>query len=294
MNRPQSALALACLAMGAALSARADVVEGTFTAVVISARDPGQAAFGRDPLLWVGQPVQGTFSYDVDTGDVREERPSVNVWNYFDPARNTRWVYVTATIDGVTFATSARDANPAGTIGGIVGIWDGSFGAGDWYGVQDAYLSFAGRSLVGFDVFGPAGLFAYAGSGGEIEFDFDPAAPGVIGLGLIEDIAVVAGTTVRDGAIRFQLTSLTFGQSIEALLEELLASATGTGPGGSLADKIAIVQAYVAAGDTQSACGMLHAFTNQVTAQSGKKITVDEATQLAGQAQVLQERLGCE
>ena len=47
----------------------AAVVEGTFTAVVTAASDPGQASFGRDPADWVGRNVQGTFSYDIDTPD---------------------------------------------------------------------------------------------------------------------------------------------------------------------------------------------------------------------------------
>ena len=273
---------------------QAAVVEGTFTAVVTEASDPGQLSFGRDPADWVGRTVNGTFSYDVDTPNVLEERPLTNVWNYFDPARNTRWVYVTASIDGVTFVTSSPEPDPTGKIGGIVGIWDGSFGDRDWYGVQDAYLSLAGRTVVGFDVFGPKTLFAYSGSGGAVQFDFDPFDPAVLGEGIVEDLAIVGGTAVRSGLIRFRLTSLSFGQSTEALVAELLAAVTGIGPGGSLADKMAMVQAYVEAGDTESACQMLHAFTNQVSAQSGKQLSEEEATQLLIDAGEISERLGCD
>lgn len=80
---------------------------------------------------------------------------------------------------------------------------------------------------------------------------------------------------------------------MERLIEDLLTSVTGAGPGGSLADKMAIVQAYVEAGDTQSACEMLSAFTNQVSAQSGKQLPEDEAEQLLNDAGEIADRVGC-
>lgn len=202
-------------------------------------------------------------------------------------------MYVTATIDGVTFTTSPRDPDPTETIGGIVGIWDGSFGGRDWYGVQDAYLCFAGRSVVGLNVFGPNTLSTYSGSGGAVEFDFDPTDPAVLGEGIVEDLAVVGGAAVRSGLIRFQLTELSFGQSTAALVAELLAAVTGQGPGNSLPEKMMTVQTYVAAGDNVVACEMLLAFTNQVHAQSGKQLSTEEAGQLLNDADELRLRLGC-
>lgn len=81
--------------------------------------------------------------------------------------------------------------------------------------------------------------------------------------------------------------------SVPELIENLLDAVTGEGPGGSLADKIAIVQAYVEAGDSQSACEMLKSFKNQVSAQSGKKLSEDEATQILSDAGEIRDRLGC-
>ena len=287
------AFAFSGLVVCAAVTAEAAVVEGTFTATVTSASDPGQLAFGRDPALWVGKTVTGTFSYDVETQGVVDQDSAAAVWTYGDPTRNTRWVYVSASIDGVAFATSPRDANPAGTIGGVVGIHDGSFGGGDKYGVQDAYLSFAGRSLVGFDVFGPASLFTYSGSGGGVQFPFDPTQPGVSGSGLIEDIAISGGVEVRSGTIRFRLTGLTFGKSTATLIADLLTTVTAVGPGSSLADKMAIVQAYYTAGDMAAVCAELTAFENQVSAQAGRKLTVEQAAALLDDAHEIGTKGGC-
>jgi len=81
--------------------------------------------------------------------------------------------------------------------------------------------------------------------------------------------------------------------SVPELIEALLDAVTGAGPGGSLADKMAIVQAYVEAGDTQSACEMLNAFTNAVSAQSGKQLSEEEAMQILSDAGEIRDRLGC-
>ena len=148
--------------------------------------------------------------------------------------------------------------------------------------------------MIGFDVFGPASLFSYSGTGGIVDFEFDPTQPSVTGVGLIEDLVISSGVTVRSGLIRFRLTSLSFGKSTQVLIEELLDAVTAVGPGNSLADKIAIVLAYYEAGDDVAACAMLTDFRSQVRAQSGKKLTENLAAELTHEAQVLAERLECE
>lgn len=47
-------------------------------------------------------------------------------------------------------------------------------------------------------------------------------------------------------------------------------------------------------GDAASACGMLSAFINEVQAQSGKTLTVAQATELVGLANQVQAALGCQ
>ena len=282
------------LALSVATVAESASVEGTFTAIVTEASDPGQASFGRDPATWIGETVTGTFRYDVETPNVVDQDTGAQIWTYGDPFRNTRWAFVTASIDGVEFATSARDPVPTGTIGGTIQIWDGAFFGRDWYGVQDAYLSFAGRSVIGFDVFGLPDLFSYAGSGGGVDFEFDAGEPGVLGVGLIEDLAISGGVTIRSGVIRFRLIDLSFGLSTEELIEDLQESVTGVGPGTSLADKVALVQAYHDADDAVAACAMLEDFQHQVMAQREKKLSALQVTQLLGDALEISDRIGCE
>jgi hypothetical protein len=83
-------------------------------------------------------------------------------------------------------------------------------------------------------------------------------------------------------------------QSTETLISDLLDQVTGVGPGASLADKMAIVQAYYAAGDAAAACAELIAFENQVKAQTGKRLTVAHAPALLADAQAIGVTMGCQ
>ena len=47
------------------------------------------------------------------------------------------------------------------------------------------------------------------------------------------------------------------------------------------------------AGDTMTACNLMGAFTNEVQAQSGTMLTVDQANQLLAAATQIQAVLGC-
>ena len=79
-----------------------------------------------------------------------------------------------------------------------------------------------------------------------------------------------------------------------AVLLELLHSAViGVGPGRSLANKVAIVQAYLAVPDIQSACLMLGDFKNEVRAQRGKKIAPALADQLTADASTIEVTIPC-
>jgi hypothetical protein len=91
-------------------------------------------------------------------------------------------------------------------------------------------------------------------------------------------------------------TSMSFTVHVNSAAEQLtsLGSAvTGVGPGTSLAAKVNQIQAYVAANDQSDACGTLGAFMHEVNAQTGKKITADQAASLITQAQSIEATLGC-
>jgi hypothetical protein len=64
------------------------------------------------------------------------------------------------------------------------------------------------------------------------------------------------------------------------------------GPGTSLVDKITLVEGYLEAGNTATACGTLNAFINQVSAQSAH-IGPTLAAQLIAQARQIEAVIGC-
>jgi hypothetical protein len=80
----------------------------------------------------------------------------------------------------------------------------------------------------------------------------------------------------------------------EQLLESLLESSTGVGPGKSLASKVAAAQAYYAANDIPSTCLTLDDYQNQVRAVSGRRLDPVLATELSATAQLAQLSMGCE
>jgi hypothetical protein len=74
---------------------------------------------------------------------------------------------------------------------------------------------------------------------------------------------------------------------------DLLADSQGVGPGTSLADKVTSAQASFNAGDTADACGTLSAYVLEVKAQTGKKISSDQATDLREDANSAEAVIGC-
>lgn len=79
----------------------------------------------------------------------------------------------------------------------------------------------------------------------------------------------------------------------EELLAKLLESATGVGPGTSLADKVTLAQAYFAAQDLESTCATLDDFRAQVRAIAGRRLSQELASQLSADAQQTQLATGC-
>jgi hypothetical protein len=65
------------------------------------------------------------------------------------------------------------------------------------------------------------------------------------------------------------------------------------GVANSLVTKLLAVLAAIEEGDAAGACSDLRAFVNEVTAQSGKKLTAEQAAELLAAANALREDLGC-
>jgi len=67
-------------------------------------------------------------------------------------------------------------------------------------------------------------------------------------------------------------------------------------PGGianSLVTKLENAQAALAAGDAAAACELLRAFINETRAQSGKKLTTEQADEMIASAEQIRAAIGC-
>jgi hypothetical protein len=63
--------------------------------------------------------------------------------------------------------------------------------------------------------------------------------------------------------------------------------------GTSLPAKLEIAGEFEAAGATRQACQMLNSFLSEVRAQTGKQLTVDQATELTDRAIRIQHAIEC-
>ena len=134
---------------------------------------------------------------------------------------------------------------------------------------------------------GGGGLYGGGGGGG-----FNPSGGGGGGGGGGSNLlagGTLVGLANASGPPRVVITYATLGEQHD----DLIASATGVGPGKSLANKARQIQAAAEANDKTRACAELAAFIHEVRAQTGKKLTAAQAASLTTQAENLQARLAC-
>ena len=99
--------------------------------------------------------------------------------------------------------------------------------------------------------------------------------------------------TARDAAGNSASASFTVTvRSAAVQLADLLTLVTGVGSGKSFAAKVLSAQAALAVGNFSLATGYLQDIINEVTAQSGKSVTVAQAAQIIGAAQQIRAALG--
>ncbi len=77
------------------------------------------------------------------------------------------------------------------------------------------------------------------------------------------------------------------------LFQTLLSSVAGIGPGNSLTGKVQQAMLLFSVGNTNGSCSGLNALLNEVSAQTGKKITPPTALQLQQETDALQGVIGC-
>jgi hypothetical protein len=87
----------------------------------------------------------------------------------------------------------------------------------------------------------------------------------------------------------------TFVQPVNpaALLELLRKSVIGLGPGRSLVNKVALAQTYYAVPDINATCAVLTGFVHEVSAQTGKKLTTEQAASATSDAQAVMSAISC-
>jgi hypothetical protein len=92
-----------------------------------------------------------------------------------------------------------------------------------------------------------------------------------------------------------EAASVTFTYTLpaSALAAILVSHSIGQGPGHALADKAAAIQAAVNAGQTAIACSDITEYLGLVKAQTGKKLTETQASELTTDATNLAAALGC-
>lgn len=113
----------------------------------------------------------------------------------------------------------------------------------------------------------------------------------------------IGTTTVRcratdaDGNLsepaEFDVVVLSADRQLEDLAADLAGSDLPAATRSSLGAKLEAARRALARGATEAACNQLAAFTNEVRAQSGKKIPESEATDLIAAAEAIRAALGC-
>jgi hypothetical protein len=179
-----------------------------------------------------------------------------------------------------------------------------------------AFSFSAGGAVVAFSVPGaldetppeitvPADITVNATSpaGATVEFtvtatDENPANPAVTCTPFSGSVFPIGNTTVDCDATDAAGNAATASFNItvkgaSGQLADLLEAVNGVGPGTSLADKVAQMQAALAAGDTGYTCSLLNAFINQIRAQLGRSIADSTASTLIAHATRIKTVLDC-
>jgi hypothetical protein len=142
-----------------------------------------------------------------------------------------------------------------------------------------------------------ATVLAYPGVAAHDNLDPGPAVacqPSLPHLFPVSPVDSVVFCSATDQAGNTAATSFTV--HIRGAAEQvamLSAASAGLGPGNSLSAKVKQIERAIAVNDGKSACSMLNAFLNEVTAQTGKSITTVHATSLTARAGNLRSALGC-
>jgi hypothetical protein len=101
-----------------------------------------------------------------------------------------------------------------------------------------------------------------------------------------------------DGSFDVDAVSFQAPTVVEDQIDDLMALIGSfnfpPGTANSLVTKLQAARTAIDSSDTATACSSLTSFTNECAAQSGKKLTTDQATQLINSANMIKTSLGCQ
>jgi hypothetical protein len=141
-----------------------------------------------------------------------------------------------------------------------------------------------GGDELGFWATGFAACSTETGLPGDVSpFEFGPQP--AVGSALVP--IVVNGYRANISA------TLTRTPTVPQQLSDLIAALNALGPGASLASKVKLVVAFLAATNKPLVCGALGSFVNEINGQSGKKLTPAQAGALTARANTIRAALGC-
>jgi hypothetical protein len=115
-----------------------------------------------------------------------------------------------------------------------------------------------------------------------------PASGTTFGPGVTTVTCTATDAHSNTGSASFTVTV----RSVPGMLADLLLAAN-LPPGKSLPQKVKNAQAAYAANDIPTTCSILAAFISEVSAQSGKQLTVAQANDLLDRARAIRAALGC-
>jgi hypothetical protein len=189
----------------------------------------------------------------------------------------------TAGDTSVTGAGAGSNGAANGGNGGFDGTQGGS--AGMLGGIS------ASAGLLGQGGDGPTGT--YGGGGGGGYYGGGGGAIGGGGAGSSFWVTGATNTSMSEDTTGTPSVTISYTTSAASLADTLVSDSTGIGPGTSLGDKAAAIQAAVNAGDTAVACADITNYLGLVKAQTGKHLGATDASILTTDANNLAAALGC-
>ena len=124
---------------------------------------------------------------------------------------------------------------------------------------------------------------------GPVAVDCSPASGDTFPIGTTQVTCSASDAAGNEATASFDVHVRGAGEQ----LDDLVTRVAGLGPGSALSDMLIDARIALDAGDDTEACEKLNAFANAAQAQSGKKLTAEEAGELVSSANRIRSVLDC-